>query len=360
MKGKKIRSLKFRMIFPTVVMAAIISTVSLILFKCCFDEAFTSYMRECFQNKSFSVQGHNEFLNLVAEIIVLLGIILFISYVIIGCILSNAIGKPILYIENKAKDIINGNLDEPIEIGTNIKELRSLTDTINKLSSDLSQQEKVRKQLTSDIAHEIRTPITNVNSHLEAIIDGVWEATPERLESIKEEVERLSQIALDFGQLCSYDDKRIILKRSKVNIKTLLEYNVESFRAQMLDKDLKVVVNGDAIEVFIDKNRMAQAFVNLISNAIRYSNVGGRIEITVEENKGNVQISVADEGIGIGKQHIPYIFERLYRTDESRARATGGSGIGLTITKSIVDAHGGKIFVRSKEGQGSIFTITDL
>ena len=360
LKERKIKSLKYRMLFPAAIVAIVISTLSLVLFKCCFDEAFTAYMKENLVNKTFSVQTHMEFLNLVATIVVMVGIILLISYIIIGVLLTKSISEPIRYIENKAKDILNGNLNRDIEVETNIMEIRSLTDTINQLSADLREQEKVRKQLTSDIAHEIRTPITNVNSHLEAIIDGVWEATPERLGSIKEEVERLSQIVLDFRQLCCYDDKRIVLNKTKINIKRLIECNVESFRAKIVDKNLSVSVFGEEATAIIDKNRMAQAFVNLISNAIRYSNPGGTIEITVEKIDGKVQVSVADEGIGIGKQHIPYIFERLYRTDESRARATGGSGIGLTITKSIVDAHGGEIFVRSTEGVGSTFVIRNL
>ena len=320
LKERKIKSLKYRMLFPAAIIAIVISTFSLILFKCCFDEAFTAYMKDNLINQTFSVKTHMEFLNLVATIVLIVGIALLTSYIIIGLLLTKSISRPIRYIENKAKDIINGNLDRDIEVKTNIMEIRSLTDTINKLSADLREQEKVRKQLTSDIAHEIRTPITNVNSHLEAIIDGVWEATPERLGGIKEEVERLSQIVLDFRQLCCYDDKRIVLNRTNINIKRLLECNVESFRAKIEEKDLHVSVYGEEVTAIIDKNRMAQAFVNLISNAIRYSNVGGKIEITVEKINGKVQVSVADEGIGIGKQHIPYIFERLYRTDESRAR----------------------------------------
>lgn len=360
MKERKIKSLKYRMIFPAIVISIVISTISLIFFKCCFDEAFTHYMKVNFANNSFSSESHLAFLNLVAEIVFMIGIILFVSYIVIGILLSKAISKPLKYIENKAQDIINGNLNQDIEIDTNIEELRNLTDTINTLSADLREQEKVRKQLTSDIAHELRTPITNVKSHLEAIIDGVWEPTPERLESVKDEVERLSQIVLDFRQLCSYDDNRIILNKTNINLKKLIERNVESFSGQLLEKNIKVSIKGREVFANVDRNKMSQVFVNLISNAIRYSNVGGKIDINVEEIDGKGQVSIKDEGIGIGKQHIPYIFERLYRTDESRARATGGSGIGLTITKSIVDAHGGKISVESEEGVGSTFTITGL
>ena len=290
----------------------------------------------------------------------MVGIILFVSYIFIGILLSNSISKPLKYIENKAQDIINGNLNEDIEVETDIKELRSLTNTINTLSADLREQEKVRKQLTSDIAHEIRTPITNVKSHLEAIIDGVWEPTTERLESIKDEVERLSQIVLDFRQLCSYDDKRIILNKTNINLKILIERTVESFSGQLLEKNIEVFIEGEEVFVNVDRNKIGQVFVNLISNAIRYSNIGGKINIKVESIDGKGKVSISDQGIGIGKQHIPYIFERLYRTDESRARATGGSGIGLTITKSIIDAHGGEISVESEEGKGSTFTIKRL
>ncbi|MGL4452926.1 MAG: sensor histidine kinase [Sarcina sp.] len=360
MKERKIKSLKYRMIFPAIIIGIAITAISLIFLKCCFDEAFTHYMRANISNNSFSTQGHLAFLNLVAEIVAMIGIMLLVSYIIIGVLLSKAISNPLKYIEHKAQDIIDGNLNKDIKIDTNIEELRSLTDTINTLSADLREQERVRKQFTSDIAHEIRTPITNVKSHLEAIIDGVWEPTPERLGSIKDEVERLSQIVVEFRQLCSYDDKRIILNKINVNLNKLIERNVESFSGQLLEKNIKVTIKGEEVFVNVDRNKMSQVFVNLISNAIRYSNIGGTIDIKIEQVNEKGKVEITDQGIGIGKQHIPYIFERLYRTDESRTRATGGSGIGLTITKSIVNAHGGKISVESEEGVGSTFTISGL
>ena len=358
MKVKKTKSLRCKMIFPAIVIAVAISTISLIFFKCCFDRIFIEHMN--FSINSSSSEVDLKILNLLAEIIFMIGIILFVSYIFIGILLSNSISKPLKYIENKAQDIIEGNLNRDIEIETDIEELRSLTNTINTLSANLREQEKVRKQLTSDISHEIRTPITNVNSHLEAIIDGVWDPTTERLESIKDEVERLSQIVLDFRQLCSYDDNRIILNKTNINLKKIIERTVENFSGQLLEKNIKVFIEGEEIFANADRNKIAQVFVNLISNAIRYSNIDGKINIKVESIDGKGKVSISDEGIGIGKEHIPYIFERLYRTDESRARATGGLGIGLTITKSIVDAHGGKISVESEEGVGSTFTITGL
>ncbi|MGL5634297.1 MAG: sensor histidine kinase [Sarcina sp.] len=360
MKDKKTKSLRYIMLIPAIVLGVIIIIISLAIFKWCFDDAFRIYITEGVYHGQFAVQNHTEFLEIVAEIIALIGAILLLSFVILGILLSKSITTPISYIETKAKDILNGNLNEDIVIETNITEIRSLTDTINKLSSDLRRQDKVRKQMTSDIAHELKTPITNVQSHLEAIIDGVWEPTPVRLESIKEEVERLSQIVLDLRQLCSYDEKSIVLNRTNVDIKSLIESNVESFRIQILEKKLLVTINGENVVANVDRNRIAQAFINLISNAIRYSDIGGKIEISVEKVNNQVQVSVKDEGIGIARQHMPYIFERLYRTDESRARATGGSGIGLTITKSIVEAHGAKIFVNSEANKGSTFTIKGL
>ena len=354
MKVKKTKSLRCKMIFPAIIIAVAISAISLIFFKCCLERIFIQHVYVS------SNKEHLVFLNLVAEIIFMLGIILFVSYIFIGILLSNSISKPLKYIEHKAQDIIDGNLNEDIKVETDIEELRSLTNTINTLSADLREQEKVRKQLTSDIAHELRTPITNVNSHLEAIIDGVWEPTTERLESIKDEVERLSQIILDFRQLCSYDDKRIILNKTNINLKFLIERTVESFSGQLLEKNIEVIIEGKEVLVNVDRNKIAQVFVNLISNAIRYSNIGGKIHIKIESINKKGQVSISDEGIGIGKEHIPYIFERLYRTDESRARATGGCGIGLAITKSIVDAHGGEISVESVEGKGSTFIIKGL
>ncbi|EJT6171866.1 HAMP domain-containing sensor histidine kinase [Clostridium perfringens] len=314
-------------------------------------------VRVKFYGPIFYMQNELVFLDIVNKIILGIGVLLILASTIIGFIISRSITRPINKLMTKAKYISKGEYDKKIEINTDILEINDLINSINNLSQSIKEQENIRKRLTGDISHELKTPLTNIQSHLEAMIDGIWEPTEERLLSVKEEAERLSSLVSDMQKLNKYDEASIKLKRDNVNISDIICFVIFQFSNLAKSKNIKIEYEKKNINLYCDKDKITQALVNILSNAIRYSNEGSTIFIEEKLKDNKVIISIEDQGIGISEEDLKYVFERFYRADKSRTRATGGTGIGLTIVKSIVSSHGGEVKLESKLGEGSKFTI---
>ena len=314
-------------------------------------------VRVKFYGPIFYMQNELVFLDIVNKIILGIGVLLILASTIMGFIISRSITRPINKLMTKAKYISKGEYDKKIEINTDILEINDLINSINNLSQSIKEQENIRKRLTGDISHELKTPLTNIQSHLEAMIDGIWEPTEERLLSVKEEAERLSSLVSDMQKLNKYDESSIKLKKDNVNISDIICFVIFQFSNLAKSKNIKIEYEKKNIKLYCDKDKITQALVNILSNAIRYSNEGSTIFIEERLKDNKVIISIEDQGIGISEEDLKYVFERFYRADKSRTRATGGTGIGLTIVKSIVSSHGGEVKLESKLGEGSKFTI---
>ncbi|GAA0067452.1 MAG: HAMP domain-containing sensor histidine kinase [Clostridium perfringens] len=314
-------------------------------------------VRVKFYGPIFYMQNELVFLDIVNKIILGIGVLLILASTIMGFIISRSIIRPINKLMTKAKYMSKGEYDKKIEINTDILEINDLINSINNLSQSIKEQENIRKRLTGDISHELKTPLTNIQSHLEAMIDGIWEPTEERLLSVKEEAERLSSLVSDMQKLNKYDEFSIKLKKDNVNISDIICFVIFQFSNLAKSKNIKIEYEKKNINLYCDKDKITQALVNILSNAIRYSNEGSTIFIEERLKDNKVIISIEDQGIGISEEDLKYVFERFYRADKSRTRATGGTGIGLTIVKSIVSSHGGEVKLESKLGEGSKFTI---
>lgn len=314
-------------------------------------------VRVKFYGPIFYMQNELVFLDIVNKIILGIGVLLILASTIMGFIISRSITRPINKLMTKAKYISKGEYDKKIEINTDVLEINDLINSINNLSQSIKEQENIRKRLTGDISHELKTPLTNIQSHLEAMIDGIWEPTEERLLSVKEEAERLSSLVSDMQKLNKYDESSIKLKKDNVNISDIICFVIFQFSNLAKSKNIKIEYEKKNINLYCDKDKITQALVNILSNAIRYSNEGSTIFIEERLKDNKVIISIEDQGIGISEEDLKYVFERFYRADKSRTRATGGTGIGLTIVKSIVSSHGGEVKLESKLGEGSKFTI---
>lgn len=299
-----------------------------------------------------------QFVAALNRILIAVGAVSLLGAVIMGVILANSITKPITRTVEITKQISEGDYAIRFKDDVSTKELLELAQVVNQMAESLEEQEALRKRLTSDVAHELRTPIANVSSYLEAIMEGVWEPTPERLQSCYEELERISKLVSDLERLWQVENKNLKLQKTEVDLLELAQTAVRNFDAQLSKKDLCCTVTGNSTLVLADCDRIRQVFTNLISNAIKYSNENGAIRVVIEDTEDAGIICVEDDGIGIAEKELKWIFERFYRTDRSRNRKTGGVGIGLTIVKTIVQAHGGKIEVKSEEGQGSQFVVT--
>jgi two-component system sensor histidine kinase BaeS len=192
---------------------------------------------------------------------------------------------------------------------------------------------------------------------VEAMIDGVWEPTAERLQSCNDEIKRIGSLVYDLENLHKLDSANLRLNKSEIDLAEIVQKAVKSFDVAIKEKKLTVSISGNSSNILADADRISQTAINLVSNAVKYSKEGGRISVNIFETKNSVGFSIADTGIGIPESELPFIFERFYRADKSRNRNTGGSGLGLAIAKSIVEAHGGRISVESRVNSGSRFEV---
>lgn len=256
------------------------------------------------------------------------------------------------------KEISEGNYGERVNVNLKEREIYELADAVNNMASSLEEQEYLRRQLTDDIAHELRTPVTNIPSYIEMMIDDVMEPTPERLKSCYAELLRLSGLIKDLERLQNAEADAITLEKTDIDIYSLAKEIMQGFKIGFEEKKIDVKLYGEETHVFADRKRIGQVIANFLSNAIKYTDENGSISVSVTKNDKQAVFSVKDTGIGIPFSEQNRVFERFYRTDKSRTRKTGGVGIGLSISKAIVKAHNGTIRCESEPGAGSNFIVT--
>lgn len=278
--------------------------------------------------------------------------------VIISIVISKQLTKPLSIINKKSLEIRKGNFKEREDIKTSTLEIKELSDSINYLAESLDKQDALRKRLTSDMAHEIRTPLTILQNSMEAMMDGVISMDKDKIESCYEEVIRINKLVDNLKNIASLEESSLNLNKTNFDIKEELERICRDFQPYFRKKNINFINKiKENRWVLLDKDKFRQIINNLLSNAFRYSNENGEVQLLEEINDNNIIIKVADKGIGISEEELPLIFERFYRSDKSRDRETGGAGIGLTITKALVEAHGGKIEAESRLNEGSCFTV---
>jgi signal transduction histidine kinase len=313
----------------------------------------------------FYSETEARFLSTVNWLLLVSGIVLIGISIIISAALSRTIAKPILTAGKAAQkiaQIYSGNTglqSRPIiriHDEYNTKELAELSRSINTLAEELEEGERRQKQLVSDVAHELRTPLTCLRGNIEALIDGVYVADKERLESCQEEIIRLANLVQDLNTLTTLEWETITLNKTKIELAKLLQITMEQWKQAAREKGVEIMLNAKETIITADYDRLKQVFINLLSNAVKYTDKGS-ITISIEAaNETQCRVSITDTGIGIPQDDLPHIFERFYRSDKSRSRSTGGAGIGLTIAAAIVRAHGGKIEVKSGS-EGTVFSV---
>jgi two-component system sensor histidine kinase BaeS len=285
-----------------------------------------------------------------------------LALLLIVCLVSiftaKRFAKPIVLMSEAAMDVAKGNLSVRVPVPRGKDELSGLVETFNNLIQSLQNQEELRKRLTSDIAHELRTPLNTLLAQTEGMIDGVWEATPEHLEATRSEVLRLIRIVSDLDQVIQAEAGALSFSREIVDLSTVVEKTVDSMMAAFHQKEIVLTCSADpASWVIGDEQRLAQVFSNLLTNSLKHTSPGGEVMISVM-NKGEfIEVNVKDNGSGIPPNDLPFVFERFYRGDRSRNRESGGTGLGLTIVKGIVEAHQGEVQIRSQVGEGTTVTV---
>ncbi|WP_374016359.1 HAMP domain-containing sensor histidine kinase [Paenibacillus thiaminolyticus] len=286
-----------------------------------------------------------------ALLIVIVGVSLFSVF------MANSLSRPLMRIKQIATRMRTGDLSSRVALANPATEIDEVGLALNHLADALEQQDKLRKNLTADIAHELRTPLATIQSHIEAFQDGVWQATPDKLEVCHEQVIRLVKLIQDLEKLTAAENPMLQLQKNKVSLNEVIQDSVKTVTSQFENKNISMDIQQDH-DVFLsgDYGRLVQVFVNLLNNAYKYTNEGS-IRLVISEEPSYAKVTITDTGTGIDLAELPFIFERFYRGEKSRNRKTGGAGIGLAIVKAIVEAHGGSIEVTSAVGQGSEFTI---
>jgi signal transduction histidine kinase len=284
---------------------------------------------------------------------------------ILGVLLARTLTRPIQALTRATQAVTAGDLGQQVVVRTH-DELGELAAAFNQMSADLAQANAARRQMTADIAHDLRTPLTVVSGYLESMRDGVLKPTPARFETMYTEAQHLLRLVEDLRTLSLADAGELTLNKVAVSPRSLLERlaTVYQHPAGQNSVELFVDVPGHLSELVVDPDRMIQVLGNLVSNALRYTPAGGKITLTAAAQGNAIALAVTDTGAGIPPEALPRVFDRFYRVDESRAQDepstvhSTGSGLGLAIARSIVEAHGGAIAVTSEVGKGTTFTIT--
>ncbi|UOF92044.1 ATP-binding protein [Fodinisporobacter ferrooxydans] len=280
--------------------------------------------------------------------------------------IARGISAPLIEIKKVAIRLRDGDLNQRVPILTRDDEVAQVGQSINHLADTLEQQQQLRKFLTADIAHELRTPLATMRSYLEAFQDGIWEPTDEKLQICYDQVMQLVNLIQDLEHLADVENPMLKLKKEEIDSVILLEDAIRSVAKNWDYKQIElqfIYREGDednehaACIVNGDYYRLLQVFINLLNNAYKFTPEAGRITVEIQKMQRNILIHIGDTGCGIDPLEQAKIFERFYRGEKSRNRKTGGAGLGLAIVKAIVEAHGGTVTVSSVVDQGTTFTV---
>jgi signal transduction histidine kinase len=274
-------------------------------------------------------------------------------------LLSSRILHPIEELTDAARKMQNGDLSARVRVASK-DEVGELAQTFNGMAANLAKQEQLRKNMVSDVAHELRTPLSNIRGYLEAVQDGIVEPEKDFVDNLFEEAMLLNRLIDDLQELAQAESGHLYLELTTVNLGQLIQSTVDTLFpiSQKLSLELTCEIPSDLPKVTADPQRIGQVLRNLINNALDYTPAGGRITIQASLEGDFVRVAVIDTGPGIASEHLPFLFERFYRADPSRTRSTGGSGLGLAIVKQLVQVQGGQVGVEIKPGTGSTFYFT--
>lgn len=300
----------------------------------------------------------SDFLQGINRVILLAALIAIGIALILGGVLSGALTNSLSQLTQAAGELAQGRLGYQVQIDSQ-DEVGELAGAFNKMSSDLATASRSRQQMTADIAHDLRTPLSVLLGYSEALADGKLEGTPEVYAVLHQETRHLKLLIDDLRTLSLADAGELPLNREEIAPLAMLQRTAAALRplAECQQVTIEVDAANDLPLVSVDPERMAQVLGNLVSNALRYTQEGGTVALCARHEAGRTVIQVRDTGSGISPEDLPYIFNRFYRGNKSR-EANGEAGLGLAIAKSLVQAHGGGIIVDSQLGRGTTFTIS--
>ena len=276
----------------------------------------------------------------------------------LGSLLALTLTRSLRELKDATVEIARGRFGKQVKVRSK-DELGELAVSFNQMSLDLEYATQARRQMTADIAHDLRSPLSVLSGYAEALSDGKLTGTPEIYDILHQEAKHLSRLVEDLRLLSLVDAGELPLLLQAISPQALLERTVirHAVTASQHEVTLRMEIEPGMPEVKVDVERISQVLDNLILNAFRYTPCGGEVTLAGNQAAGKIRLQIRDNGSGITPEDLPHIFDRFYRGDKAR-RESGESGLGLAIAKSIVEAHGGQISVESEPGKGAVFTIT--
>lgn len=284
-----------------------------------------------------------------AHAFMLIALITMVVSILLALPVSRQLVKPIRALSEATRKLAAGSYDTRIDVGSR-DELGQLARDFNSLAKTLGQNEVSRRQWIADISHELRTPLSILQGEIEAMQDGLRPCTPERLAALHGETLNLARLVNDLYELSLSDIGALSYQKQRLDLRTLLETSLQAHRDEFAGKNIALEFSADPgleARVFGDPDRLQQLFLNLLGNSLRYTDPGGKVAVSLAVRDGHAVIDVQDSAPGVAEEHLPRLFERLYRVDPSRSRETGGAGLGLAICRNIVEAHDGRIDARA-------------
>jgi len=307
---------------------------------------------------------YSNFRSAMAEALFRAGLVAVVVAVGVSIFISKRVVSPVQSMTLVSQQIADGHYERRVDIPgspESADELGQLAISFNQMAEKLSQTENMRRQLIGDVSHELRTPLTTIKGSLEGLIDGVLPPTPDTFQNIYRETDRLQRLVADLQELSRVEAGAVSVALEPKDISFLIETVAQRLQPQFEDKGitLGLEIPTSLPRVLVDEDRIAQVLINLMGNALQYTPEKGLVTLSVKQIGREIQVSIQDTGVGVPAEHLPHLFTRFYRVDKSRSRAGGGSGIGLTIAKHLVEAHGGQIWVESDgPGKGSTFSFS--
>ena len=306
------------------------------------------------------------FRNSLSQELILAVLAAFLVAAVASLLVSRRIVAPVREMMAASWRIAEGHYDERVNVpgrpGRNeLDELAQLALSFNQMAAQLEQMEATRRELIGDVAHELRTPLASIKGSMEGLIDGVLPAEAPTFQQIYREADRLQRLVTDLQELSRVEAGAFELNLRRVAVGDLVQATLARLGRQFEEKGvaLESAVPAGLPPVRADEDRAGQVLLNLVGNALQYTPAGGRVRVAARRQGAEVHIQVSDTGIGMSPEHLALVFTRFYRVDKSRARAGGGSGIGLTIARHLVEAHAGRIWAESPgPGRGSNFAFT--
>ncbi len=322
---------------------------------------FEAHMRQAGHNSPDVLEHSQQAFNTAGLLALIMGLAIAVTgAIIVSVLMTRRLRRSLTDLGQAAAQISDGDYALRVEAADSL-ELATLADSFNTMAAKLASVEGTRRRLLTDLAHEIRTPLASMKICVESLEDGAIDPGPEAWRILTGQIGRIARLADDIGQVSAVEEGRLDLAPRPTNPNHLAETAVLVARDGFERKNVQLLIQphpGDELLVAADPVRIGQVLGNLLSNALRHTPDGGRVDVSVTDDGDWVELQVSDNGEGIAAEHLPHIFERFYRVDTARDRGHGGTGVGLAISRAIAQAHGGQLSAASLgAGRGTVITL---